>query len=114
MLSPHNPRLLLAPVGFKYQFDAVEDAQIVRAVVARHSHRDAWHSNVEISSNPTSNIKYLVWSSSATPSLRNLASSSSSRAFSLSSAFATFASKSSPPVSSETRASCSFFCAASS
>ena len=56
---PHNPRLLLAPVGFKYQFDAHEDKQIVRAVVARHSHRDAWHSNTEISSNPTSNIKYL-------------------------------------------------------
>ena len=52
---PHNPWLLLAPVGFKYQFDTEE----VCAIVSRHGHRDAWHSNMEISSNPTSNIKYL-------------------------------------------------------
>ena len=32
---------------------------IVEAIEKRNSHKDAWHSNVEISSNPTSNIKYL-------------------------------------------------------
>ena len=61
---PYNPKLLLAPVGFEYGFstrrlDAHEDRLIVSAIKGRHNEDDAWHSNVEISSNPTANIKYL-------------------------------------------------------
>ena len=40
---PHNPKLLLAPVGFEY----VYDGQI--NIKERGSANDAWHSNIEIS-----------------------------------------------------------------
>ena len=61
---PYNPKLLLAPVGFEYEFaprslDAHEDGLILSKLRERYTEDDAWHSNVEISSNPTANIKYL-------------------------------------------------------
>ena len=42
-VDPHNPKLLLAPVGFEY----VYDGQI--HIKERGSANDAWHSNIEIS-----------------------------------------------------------------
>ena len=40
---PHNPKLLLAPVGFEYEYDGQIHSK------KRGSANDAWHSNIEIS-----------------------------------------------------------------